>query len=155
MVGAATDQGFYLASIATDPSTAGIVYVAGSQNLWQSRNGGTAPGQTHRRLPGPGSIITARASVAPSNGNNVVVAAGNQVSVSTNALTTPADANVTFTNITRNLPNRNVLRAAFDPNDPTVIYAVLGGFNGGGPGQSGHVFRTTIGGTAWTDISPA
>ena len=35
-----------------------------------------------------------------------------------------------------------------------MIYAVFGGFNGG-PGQSGHVFRTTIGGTAWEDISPA
>jgi hypothetical protein len=42
----------------------------------------------------------------------------------------------------------------FDPNDPSVIYAVMGGFNGFGPGQSGHVFRTSIGAAAWTDISP-
>src|SRR5262249_12578604 len=41
-----------------------------------------------------------------------------------------------------------------DPNDPTVIYAVVAGFNGG-PGNIGHVFRTTISGTAWADISPA
>ena len=39
-------------------------------------------------------------------------------------------------------------------NDPTVVYAVLGGFNGGS-GQRGHVFRTTVAGTAWQDISPA
>ena len=71
--------------------------------------------------------------------------------VSTNAL---AASGVTFADITRALPSRSVLRAAFDPSDPTVIYAVLGGFDGG-PGQSGHVFRTTIGGTAWTDIAPA
>jgi photosystem II stability/assembly factor-like uncharacterized protein len=148
--GAAGDQGCYLASLATDPSAAGIVYVAGNQNLWQSRDGGTTWNQIGAFATG---FITARASVAPSNGNNVVVAAGTQVSVSTNAL--GPVANVTFIDITRNLPlNRNVLRAAFDPNDPTVIYAVLGGFNGTGPGQSGHVFRTTIGGTAWTDISP-
>ena len=50
-------------------------------------------------------------------------------------------------------PGRNVLRAAFDPNDATVIYAVMGGFSGGGP--PGHVFRTTIDATTWTDISPA
>ncbi|MFQ5668514.1 MAG: choice-of-anchor D domain-containing protein, partial [Candidatus Binatia bacterium] len=147
--GAATDQGCYLASVATDPSAAGIVYVAGNQNLWQSRDGGN----TWNIIGAfPTGFITARASVAPSNGNNVVVAAGTQVSVSTNAL--GPVAGVTFTNITRNLPNRNLLRAAFDPNDPTVIYAVLGGFNGFGAGQIGHVFRTTIGGTAWTDISP-
>src|SRR5207248_1842566 len=95
-------------------------------------------------------------SVAPTDGNNVVAAVGTQVWVSTNALaaTVGAPNGVTFTNITRNLPNRNVQRAAFDPNDPTVIYAVLGGFNGG-PGQRGHVFRTTINGTAWTNISPS
>ena len=147
--GAAADQGCYLASVATDPSAAGIVYVAGNQNLWQSRDGGT----TWNNIGAfPTGFITARVSVAPTNGNNIVVAANTQVSVSTNAL--GPVAGVTFTNITRNLPNRNVLRAAFDPNDPTVIYAVLGGFNNVGPGQSGHVFRTTIGGTAWTDISP-
>ena len=49
---------------------------------------------------------------------------------------------------------RIAVDAAFDLNDPTVIYAVLGGFNVG-PGQTGHVFRTTINGTSWTDISPA
>jgi hypothetical protein len=148
--GAATDQGCYLASVATDPSAAGIVYVAGNQNLWQSRNGGNTWNNIGA-IPTFG-LITARVSVAPSNGNNIVVAAGNQVFVSTNAL--GPVANVTFTNITRNLPGRNMLRAAFDPNDPTVIYATLGGFNGVGPGQTGHVFRTTIGGTAWTNISP-
>ena len=146
--GAASDQGCYLASVATDPSTADVVYVAGNQNLWQSRNGGTT-----WNIIGPFAtgLITARASVAPTDGNHVVVAAGTRVSVSTNAL--GPVANVTFIDITRNLPARNVLRAAFDPNDPTVIYAVLGGFNGASPAQRGHVFRTTIGGSTWTDIS--
>ena len=40
---------------------------------------------------------------------------------------------------------------AFDPNDPATIYAVLGGFSGF-PG--GHVFRTSLTATTWTDISP-
>ena len=34
-----------------------------------------------------------------------------------------------------------------------MIYVVLGGLNGG-PGNIGHVFRTSIGAAAWTDISP-
>jgi photosystem II stability/assembly factor-like uncharacterized protein len=147
----ATDGGCYLAPVTTDPSNAGFVYVSGSQNLWQSRNAG---GSWRILSPFPG---TGNVDVAPANGNNVAIGVGNQVFVSTNALlpTVGAPAGVTFTNITRNLPSRNVTRVAFDPNDPTVLYAILGGFNGGGAGQSGHVFRTTVGGTVWTDLSPA
>jgi hypothetical protein len=148
-----TDAGFYLAQLTADPSGAGIVYASGNQNLWQTQTG--AP--PWRNIGAfPAALITANVAVAPTNSNNVVVANGTQVSVTTNALapTVGAPNGVTFTPITRNLPARNVLRAAFDPHDPTVIYVVLGGFDGG-PGQTGHVFRTTIGGTAWTDISPA
>jgi len=148
--GTTSDAGCYLAGVATDPSAAGIVYASGSQNLWQSQNGGTT-WRTIGAFPGAGNP-----AVAPSNGNNVVLAVGNQVFVSTNALaaTVGPPTGVTFTDITRNLPNRSVLRAAFDPNDPAVIYAVLGGFDGG-PGQTGHVFRTTVTAAAWTNISPA
>ena len=147
-----TEAGFFLSSLAADLSAAGIIYAAGNQNLWQTRDGAT----TWRTIAAiPAGFITANVAVAPTNGNNVVVANGTQVFVSTNALaaTVGAPNGVTFTNITRNLPGRNVLRAVFDPNDLTVIYAVLGGFAGGG--AAGHVFRTTIGGTAWTNISPA
>jgi hypothetical protein len=142
----ATDTGCYLAPVTTDPTTGGIVYVSGSQNLWQSQNGGGS-WRIIGSFAGTGNV-----EVAPSNGNNVVIAVGTRVFVSTNAL---AASGVVFTNITRNLPGRSVSRARFDPVDPTVIYAVLGGFSGAVSGQSsGHVFRTTIGASAWTDISP-
>jgi photosystem II stability/assembly factor-like uncharacterized protein len=152
--GTASDAGCYIGGVTADPSAAGIIYASGNQNLWQSQDGGVN-WRTIGAFAAPG-FVAAIAAVAPSNGNNVVVANGTQVSVTTNALaaTVGPPAGVTFTNITRNLPTRNVQRVAFDPNDPTVIYCVLGGFNGG-PGQVGHVFRTTIGGTAWQDISPA
>src|SRR5262249_59008632 len=90
-------------------------------------------------------------SVGPSPSRQVVVAVGTRVFVTTDALA----AAPAFHDITRNLPSRSVQRAAFDPNDPTVVYAVLGGFDGFGAGQQGHVFRTTLGGTAWVNISPA
>jgi hypothetical protein len=145
----ATDTGCYLAPVTTDPTTGGIVYVSGNQNLWQSRDAAN-PTPTWRIIGSFGG--TGNVEVAPSNGNNVVIAVGTQVFVSTNAL---AASGVTFTNITRNLPGRSVTRARFDPVDPTVIYAVLGGFSLAPAGlSSGHVFRTTIGASAWTDISP-
>jgi hypothetical protein len=92
--------------------------------------------------------------VARTNGNNVVIAVNREVFVSTNAqaATVGPPSGVIFTNITRNLPNKNVTRVIFDPNDPNTIYAVLGGFNS--PGNVGHVFRTSIGTSTWTDISP-
>jgi photosystem II stability/assembly factor-like uncharacterized protein len=149
--GTTSDSGCYLAPVTTDPTTAKIVYVSGSQNLWQSQDGG---GTWRILSPFNG---TGNVDVAAVTGNNVVIAVANQVFVSTNALaaTLGPPSGVVFTNITRNLPSRNVARALFDPIDPTIIYAVMGGFNGFGAGQSGHVFRTTVGASAWTDISPA
>lgn len=145
-----TDAGMYLAVIATDPNTGGTVYVSGSQNLWQSFDGGNT-----WRIITPLTVPPLTGScdsvdVARGNGNHVVIAVDDQVAVSTNALaaTVGPPTGVTFTNIKRNLPNRFVTRVAFDPNDPTTIYAVLGGFG------TGHVFRTSIGASSWTDISP-
>jgi hypothetical protein len=143
--GTTSDAGCYLSPIATDPSTGGIVYVSGSQNLWQSQDGG-GTWRIVGSFPGAGQV-----SVSATDGNRVVVAVGIQVFVSVDAL---AAGTPTFTDITRNLPSRSVLRAAFDPADPAVLYAVLGGFDGPGPGQQGHVFRTTIAGSTWTDVSP-
>lgn len=146
--------GTFLAPITTDPSTAANVYVSGSNNLWQSTSGGT----NWRMLLGPSGAFgsTGNVDVARTNSNNVVIAVNRRVFVSTNSLaaTVGPPSGVSFTDITRNLPSRNVIRAVFDPNDPTVIYGVLGGFNGSSPGQTGHVFRTTVNSTSWTDISP-
>lgn len=129
--GTTSDQACGIFPVATDPSTAGIVYCSGNQNLWQSRNAGSA----FRILSA--FARTGNIDVAPANGNNVVIAVGNQVFITTNALaaTVGPPNGVTFTNITRNLPARTVSRAVFDPNDPTIIYAVLGGFNS--PGSAG------------------
>ena len=100
--GTASDQGCGLFPITTYPSNAGYIYVSGNQNLWQSLNGGT----TWRKLWAFGA--TGDVDVAAANGNNVVIAVGVNVFASTNALAT---SGVVFTNITRNLPSRNVARA--------------------------------------------
>lgn len=139
----ASEQGTYLAAVASDPSRGNVVYASGKQNLWQSTDGG-ATWPNHFPIPGAANEV----DVASTNGNNVVVAVGGQVFVSTDAL---QPAGFTFTSITRDLPGLNVTRVAFDPTDPTAIYAVLSGFSGF---KGGHVFRTTLGGSTWTDISP-
>jgi hypothetical protein len=145
--------------LAVDPSQAGYLYVGGSAGgVFQTIDGGA----TFRSLgtPAPGMYVSAL-DVAPTSSTNLVIAANNpfvaagsvpnKVFVTTNALA----ATVTFVDVTRNLPTRFVTRVAFDPNDATVIYATLAGFGTSTPGSPGHVFRTTIGGSVWTDISPA
>jgi photosystem II stability/assembly factor-like uncharacterized protein len=138
------ENNVYLAAVATDPNNAGGVYASSNQNLWQSTDGGaTWPNKV---------AIAGRAThvdIAPVNSNNLVVAIGKRVFVSTDAL---VSGGLTLTDITRDLPARFVGRVVFDPNDPATIYAVLGGLSGF-PG--GHVFRTSLTATTWTDISPA
>jgi hypothetical protein len=137
--------------LATDPNNANTVYALGSQNR-QSTSGGDAGSWriVWNGSPGPGNSV----AVAPSNSNNVVVSVGSQVWVSTDVNA----ATPTFTNLTpaaAGLPPRNVARVAFDPIDPTVIYAVLGGINPGGPtAPAAGVFQRTIAGPTWTNISP-
>ena len=139
----AAEVGVYLAAVATDPNNGGVVYASSNQNLWQSLDGGaTWPNSV--AISGTAS----EADVAPTESNNVVITVGSRVLVSTDAL---AASGPTFTDITRNLPGRFVGGIAFDPQDPAMIYAAVGGFSGS-PG--GHVFRTSLTATAWTDISP-
>ena len=139
--GSTDTGGFYLTQITADPSASGILYVTGLVNLWQRLGG------TWRIIASP-STRGGNVDVAPTNGNNVVLAAGSEVLVSTNAL---ASSGVTFANITRNLPARNVARAVFDPVDPNTIYAVMNGFHNG---TAQNIFRTTIADTTWENISP-
>jgi hypothetical protein len=139
----AAEVDVYLAAVATDPNTGGVVYASSNQNLWQSLDGGaTWPNSV--AISGTGSEV----DVAPVDSNNVVVTVGGRVLLSTDAL---AAGGFTFTDITRNLPGRFVGGVAFDPSDPATIYVAVGGFSGF-PG--GHVFRTSITATTWTDISP-
>jgi photosystem II stability/assembly factor-like uncharacterized protein len=150
-----SDPGAYTAKIATDPNTSGIVYVSGSQNLWQSFDYGND--STWRVIKTVDSSCD-DIDVARGNGNYVVISIDGKVFLSTNALADSVGLpfGVTFTEITRNLPGRYVTRVRFDPNDPNTIYAVLGGFyrDTDPPERKGHVFRTGINQSTWTDISP-
>jgi len=137
------EVGVYLAAVAADPSTNGVVYVSSNQNLWQSTDGGST-------WPNKVAILgtASEVDVSPTNSNNVVVTVGGRVLVSTDAL---VPGGFTLNDITRNLPGRFIGGVAFDPNDPATIYAVLGGFSGF---SGGHVFRTSLTAATWTDISP-
>jgi hypothetical protein len=141
--------GLQVHAVNVDPNNAGYVYVSGASSLFQTTDGGS----TFRSLNNFSNRV-GEVAVAKANSNIIAVGVRNQVFVSTNALaaTVGPPSGVTFTDITRNLPGQDLSRVAIDPNDPTVIYATVSGF--GTATHPRNVFRTTIGGTAWTDISP-
>lgn len=91
-------------------------------------------------------------AIAPYNGNVLYAGALNgDIWVTTNRGATWRS--VAGTGVAP-LPVRPVTDIHIDPRDPLVAYATYSGFNSAGQG-TGHVFRTTDGGTSWTDVSGA
>jgi photosystem II stability/assembly factor-like uncharacterized protein len=150
--------------LAADPNHGGYLYVGGSEgSLFLTKNGGSSYDTLGK--PASGNYYLSAIDVAPPDSDHVVIAMNmvetpdghpyapyavpNHVFVTTNAL----QSSVTFQDITRDLPPRFITRVAFDPHDATVIYATVAGFDQM-TARAGHVFRTTIAGDAWTDISP-
>jgi len=125
-------------ALAVNPNHAGLLYAGGASNLWQTKDGGA----TWRIIASNGPITAI--AVSRVNSNRVAYAVGNRVFVTTSALA----ASVASSNITRDLPGRAATRLAFDPNDANTVYVTLDGFGGG------HVFRGTLNGSSWEDISP-
>jgi len=97
-------------------------------------------------------------AIAVSPADSRIVVAGTVVGSIHRTLDSSVAGVGTWTNITGSgmLPQRVVTSLAFDPFDPSsqTIYATFSGFTS--PADSdllGHVFRTTNGGAAWTDIT--
>lgn len=94
------------------------------------------------------SGITSRlsdAAIAPSNPDWMYTVSGDgraMVSSNYNKSTDP-----TWTDISSGLPNRYLADVFVDWEDHLTVYVAVSGFN------SAHVFKTTNGGSNWTDIS--
>jgi len=89
-------------------------------------------------------------AVAPNNSNTVYVGTmDNRVQVTTNA---GSGVLATWRNVSAGLPPRVVTHVAVSPTTSTTAYATFSGFRGFGD-NLGHVFKTTNGGSAWSDIS--
>ncbi|MFL6144621.1 MAG: hypothetical protein ACJ72N_22500 [Labedaea sp.] len=75
------------------------------------------------------------------------------LSVSPDAVTA---AHPTWTRVGQGvLPNRPATQIAVDRSNWRIAYVSYAGFSAATPGNTGHVFKTTDGGTTWQDISGA
>lgn len=83
-----------------------------------------------------------------------VVWAGTSDGIIQKTVNAGALAAAEFVNLTKApLPQRFVTDLALDTKDQQRAVVTYSGFNQTTPGTPGHVFRTTDGGTTWTDIS--
>jgi photosystem II stability/assembly factor-like uncharacterized protein len=141
----ATDRLAFIPPFVLDPTNPSNVYL-GANLLYQSTDGATTWTAISPDLTTGTGKISAIA-VAPNNSNTIYTGSGDAVvSVTTTALSTHS-----WTTI--NTPaTRAVTDIKVDATTSTTAYVTYGGFSGF-PDTVGHVFKTTNGGTSWTDIS--
>jgi photosystem II stability/assembly factor-like uncharacterized protein len=144
------DNSNFIAPLTADPSQANVAYF-GTTKIYQTVDGANSWTALTRDLVGGPLIAIA---VAPKN--SAVVYAGlfdGEVLVATNV-----GAGTGTFGVTATLANRAVTAIAVDPADATgkTAYVAMSGFSfvGGNINDTGgHIFKTTLGGAAWTDVS--
>src|SRR6185437_9590470 len=153
------DNTNFIPPVVVDPSTPQNVYF-GSFRVWQSTNGGISwnaispdlTGSTTNSQCGGGICVLTTVSVAPNASGTVYAGADTgAIWVSTNATA----ASPVFTEIDQsNMPQRTVTQVVASPTLSTTAFASFSGFSScSGCDGFGHVFMTTNGGGAWTNIT--
>jgi hypothetical protein len=147
----AGDRVDFIPPLVMDPSNSQTLYF-GTDRVYQTTNGASNWIAISPDLTGGDSFfgVLSTIGVAPNNSNTVYVGTmDNRVQVTTNA---GSGGSATWTNVSAGLPPRVVTHVAVDPTTSTAAYATFSGFTGFGD-SLGHVFKTTNGGSTWTDIS--
>jgi hypothetical protein len=144
------DRSLFIAPLVHDPIQSGVLYF-GTFRVWQSTNYGNDWTPVSPDLTTSITNEVTSVSVAPSN-NNVVYATttDGQVWRTTNA---NAGSAATWTNLTAApLPGRYATMVRTDHASADIAYLSYSGFSGF-VDTVGHIFKTTNGGSTWSDIS--
>jgi photosystem II stability/assembly factor-like uncharacterized protein len=145
------ERSLFIPPLVQDPNQSGRLYF-GTFRVWQSMNYGNDWTPISQDLTSSTSNEVTSVSAAQSN-NNVVYATTTDGHVwrTTNA---NAGAGATWTNLTSApLPNRYATMVRTDHSSADIAYLSYSGFSGFNGDTAGHIFKTTDGGTSWTDIS--
>ncbi len=135
----------FIPPVVLDPSNPLNVYVGGNQ-LYQSTDGATTWNVISPDLTNGGTLSIV--AVAPSDSNTIYTGSDDSVIAFTNtALSGTASTWFGISPATRAVTDIKV-----DATTSTTAYVTYGGFSGF-TDTVGHVFKTTNGGNAWTDIS--
>ena len=140
------DRVSFIPPFALDPSKPLNVYL-GANRVYFSTDGATSWAQMSPDLTNGGHV--AAIAVAPSDSNTIY--AGSDDAIVARTTTALSGQSSTWFNVSTTA-QRAVTDIKVDASVSTTAYVTYGGFSGF-VDSVGHVFKTTNGGTAWTDIS--
>ncbi|MBL8115327.1 MAG: hypothetical protein JNK60_20765, partial [Acidobacteria bacterium] len=138
-----SDNAPFITPLTMDPNNPSILYT-GTNYCWKSTNGGTNWMKTSTTVLGDTSTrnYVTKIAVAKSNSSYVLAGTGNgYVRLSTNGGTTWSAA------LAGGLPTKYVAHVEFDPTNVNTFYVAYAGGSTGG-----RIFKTTNGGTSFTQI---
>jgi hypothetical protein len=149
-----------VAGIAADPTNASILYLAtAGGGAWKSINAGASWTPT---TDNQSTLFMGAVAVAPSNANVIYAGTGE----STNSISSfygrgvlkSIDGGATYTLLTNNgaFDRTTISKIAVSPTDPNTVYVAISGagVNGNGAAVTG-VYKSTDGGTTWTNTTTA
>ena len=143
---APTDRSPFIPAVVLDPQKPQNLYFAANR-VYYSTNGATTWAQMSPDLTGGGTL--AAIAVAPTDSNTIYT--GSSDGIVARTITALSGQSSTWFNIST-AAKRAVTDIRVDPTVSTTAYVTYGGFSGY-VDTVGHIFKTTNGGTAWTDIS--
>ena len=130
------DPALFVAPLVGSPSTSTTLYF-GTNKVYKTTNQGTNWTASGTTLGGNVTMI----AEAPSNSTVVYAGADNGLVYKS------TDSNASYASFSTGLPARVPTYLLVHPTDANTVFAAFSGFG------TGHVFKTTNGGTTWSDIS--
>ena len=148
-----TDSAQFISPLVIDAANPQTLYF-GTYRVWQTTDGAGRWNAASPDLTGGKKGTIKAIAVAPSDSNTVYAGTNNsKLQVTSDALHGVA---AQWTDRSAGLPPRTVTKITIDPLVASTAYVTFSGFPavfGSVPDSGGHVFKTTNGGAAWTDIS--
>ncbi len=144
-----SDRVDFIPPLIMDPSNSQQLYFA-TDRVYQTIDGAANWNAISPDLTTGDSFfgVISTIAVAPSDANTVYAGTLDaRVQVTTNA-----GPSATWTDVSAGLPGRVITHVEVDAGHSTTAYVSFSGFTGFDD-QLGHIFKTTNGGSSWTDIS--
>ncbi|MEZ5441533.1 MAG: hypothetical protein R3F15_08620 [Lysobacterales bacterium] len=134
----------FIAPFVMDPTNSQVLY-AGTNRLWRTTDAAANWAAVTGQLTGENASIT-HIAVAPSDANTVYVVGADG---SVNKVVSGSASNVTAAP----LPGRYATFVAVHPTDANTVFVTYSGFNSATADRPGHIFRSSDGGSSWSNVS--
>jgi photosystem II stability/assembly factor-like uncharacterized protein len=140
------DGGEFYPPMEMSPTSATTLY-RGTDRIWKGTTTSTAPSWS---AISPHFAPVSAIGLAKSNAN--VIYAGFDATPMAIRYTTNGGGIWTLVPAAQ-IPDRYVTDLSVSPSNPNIAYAAFSGFNAATPTKPGHIFKTSNGGSVWTNVS--